>query len=575
MRKSSSSAKGKHVLKKATRFIGFCLFLGISSTAAHAQTINAASCNLSDVQSALSSVNQATATVVIPAGTCSWSSALSYAVPSSVTSLTIQGQTTVNCTGTAGTSSYACTSTDTTVLVDSYSSAGQAIWNLNIGSAAFRITGITFKGGTVSAGVTKPNGFITFTGSSQSLRMDHCHFNTSTYNGNIGGGATIFSPIAGVFDHDLFDLVYQNNGIRTYAGSGDFGDALWSQATNFGGSNFIFIENTVFKGGFVNDCNNGGRMVVRYTTYSADPYDYTADSGGLQTHAMGQGVQRERGCRAMEEYHNYVYNPTPSTPQYSAADGNSGTGLRWGNTIGTGYNNDIVLQEVREVSSNNCGGGSGNLGACQAPATGVGYCGSNSSGATSPWDGNSVTATGYPCINQTGRGQGDLLNGANFPNALNTVTNSISWPHNKREPWYVWNETIAAGNVSLAPGWNGVSRVANRDFYSQVSANANTTPTSPFNGTTGTGFGTLANRPTTCTAGPGGTYDASPTGSYGVAYFATDASGGNGELYVCTSTNTWTAIYSPYTYPHPLVVGGTTEMSGSPNPPTGLVATVQ
>ena len=28
--------------------------------------------------------------------------------------------------------------------------------------------------------------------------------------------------------------------------------------------------------------------------------------------------------------------------------------------------------------------------------------------------------------------------------------------------------------------------------------------------------------------------------------------GGEGELYVCTATNTWTAIYRPYTYPHPL-----------------------
>src|SRR5215469_9061890 len=308
MRKSSSSAKGKHVLKKATRFIGFCLFIGISSTAAHAQTINAVSCNPSDVQGALNSANQATTTVVIPAGKCSWSSALSYTVPSSVTSLTIQGQTTVNCTGTAGTSSYACTSADNTVLVDSYSLSGQAIWNLNIGSAAVRITGITFQGGSLSAGVTKPNGFITFRGSSQSLRMDHCHINTTTYGANAGGAVTIFSTISGVFDHDLLELVYQNNGIRTYAGSGDFGDALWSQPTNFGGSNFIFVENSVVKGGFVNDCNDGGRMVVRYTTYSSDPNDYTADSGAIQTHAMGQGVQRERGCRAMEEYHNYVYN---------------------------------------------------------------------------------------------------------------------------------------------------------------------------------------------------------------------------------------------------------------------------
>jgi chitobiase/beta-hexosaminidase-like protein len=77
-----------------------------------------------------------------------------------------------------------------------------------------------------------------------------------------------------------------------------------------------------------------------------------------------------------------------------------------------------------------------------------------------------------------------------------------------------------------------------------------------FTGATGTGFGLLSARPATCTAGSGGTYHASPTGSYGVAYWATDANSGNGELYVCTATNTWTGIYQPYTYPHPLVSGG-------------------
>ncbi|MGA9315345.1 MAG: hypothetical protein WBV77_12025 [Solirubrobacteraceae bacterium] len=95
-----------------------------------------------------------------------------------------------------------------------------------------------------------------------------------------------------------------------------------------------------------------------------------------------------------------------------------------------------------------------------------------------------------------------------------------------------------------------------------------------FNGTTGTGFGLLAARPSTCTPGPGGTYYSSPTGSYGVAYWATDANSGNGELYVCTATNTWTGIYQPYTYPHPLVAG--TQSGGNPpNPPQNLTATVE
>src|SRR5215472_5488623 len=160
--------KEKDVLKKAPLFIGFCLFIGIWGSAAHAQAINAASCNLSDVQRALNSVNQATATVVIPSGTCSWSSAVSYTVPSSVTSLTIQGQTTVSCTGTAGTSTYACTPTDNTVLVDAYAAEGGTILHITTGgpSSYFRMTGITFKGGNIGTSIQKYNGFISFSGSS-------------------------------------------------------------------------------------------------------------------------------------------------------------------------------------------------------------------------------------------------------------------------------------------------------------------------------------------------------------------------------------------------------------------------
>jgi hypothetical protein len=76
---------------------------------------------------------------------------------------------------------------------------------------------------------------------------------------------------------------------------------------------------------------------------------------------------------------------------------------------------------------------------------------------------------------------------------------------------------------------------------------------SSFDGTSGVGCGTLADRPVTCTAG--------------VAYWATeqscttidDANVGahptapiSGTLYKCITPNTWTEYYTPYTYPHPL-----------------------
>jgi hypothetical protein len=382
---------------------------------------------------------------------------------------------------------------------------------------------------------------------------------------------TIYSEMYGVVDHNKFEFYGQTNGVRDYPEA--YGDTAFSQPTQFGTANFVFIEDNVFNGGFVNDCNNGGREVARYNYYSANPNDPVADSGAIQTHEISQGVSRYRGCRALERYHNYAYNPTPSSPEYGAGDAGSGTGLHWANTISTGYNYDIVTQYIgRELAANNCGAGANHAGGCPASPSSFGYCGTGSTGVTSSWDGNSNPTTGYPCMGETGRGQGDLVNNANFPSAANSVSGTQSWPHEKREPWYIWNETMAGGSALIAnPAWNGVQMKPDRNFYAQVANTPNSSPTSPFNGTTGTGFGTLANRPTTCTAGPGGTYDTSPTGSYGVGYFATDQN----TLYVCTSTNTWTAIYQPYAYPHPLTAGGTTLSGNTPTAPTGLVAIVQ
>jgi hypothetical protein len=483
-----------------------------------------------------------------------WTSGVNLTIPAAVTSVTVQGNTTVNCTGTAGTSSWICPATDTTILTDQVPGSNVVMMAFNTGSSTstvLRITGLTLQGGSaLPSGNNKPNGFMTFAGSTQNLRVDHVHFNTQTYLVNtqtfagFGGGATIYYTVMyGVFDHNHFDAYGSENGVRYYSTN----DYPWTQPTQFGTGNFIFIESNYFNGGFVNDCDNAGREVVRYNTILSDSNDSVGDSGAIQTHVLGQGQIRNRSCRAMEEYKNWYNNPTPSFPEFGSADIDAGTGMRWGNTLAAGYKWDLVAQEIREVASGHP--------QTDAPS-GMGYCGSASNGNASPWDANSgLHSGGWPCIDQTGRGQGDQLSGnpptitnatiSCTPNAATAPPTCNAWPHEKLEPWYVWMEPTGTQGFILFQNYNGVTRNNNLDIFSN---NTGCEPNGCSNLTTGVGWGTFAQRPASCTAGPGGTYGQSPVGSYGVAYWATDQN----TLYICTAANTWGATYAPYTYPHPL-----------------------
>jgi hypothetical protein len=504
-------------------------------------TITAANLSSTEVQRVLDAAT-AGMTVILPAGTGHWTAQVFKALPPNVT---IRG---------AGTTAIG--GGDQTVIIDDYA-ANAPVFSLSAAATGvLRLTGVTLQGGV---GGVKNNGYFNVSGYAGSqVRIDHCHLNGKTYTPNGSGNeknrSAIGSGIIGVLDHCVLD--YRGTGaVYVYNGTNS-GNAEWAQPTNFGSANFFFFEDNIVIGtdssrdARVTDSYTGGRWVIRFNTLTACCIN--------EDHATGHGGN-DRGRRAGEAYGNYCQvGPTQTEPNFVMSDQGSGTTMIWGNYAPGVFKNCITFHVTRCLGQS--GGGTYN----QTPTpNGWGYAGTAYSGTGSNWDGNTDPVTGYPCLDQPGRGQGDLIFGDNntvFVNIVNTRTGTIAYPQQAVEPIYIW-----ANTMSPAPGWGGTtypnlnntgSRVqANREYYAQASG-IQTSPTSPFNGTSGCGWGTLANRPTTCTTGVGyfatdqGNWNHSATNPYGV-----QQNGASGVLYIATATNTWALAYTPYTYPHPLNTG--------------------
>lgn len=489
----------------------FVLFL-CSLPMAEAQTINASSCSSSDVQSALNQVSANGATVVVPSGSCTWTSAVSL---SSSYSFTLQGQSTVATTNAQGNPG---SFKDSTLIIDGRSSGNTPVLSIVLkgsSSQVVRITGISLQGGPVVY-----NGDLLLSGNTGQARLDHSHFIDLN-----DLAVSMYEPMTGVADHNLFDAGTNTvwNGIRVYNMGGDgYGDTPWTVGPGFGTSAFIFMENNTFNNGFMNDCEMGGAFVARYNTYNVTAANQNI---GIQSHATGS-QPRGRGCRAWEVYDNVIGGGGGSI-QYSAGFQTSGTGLWWGNTVSNSQH-DIAFNSDRDSSTEY---------SQTMPPNGWGYCGSVHSGTASGWDQN-TNSGGYACLDQIGRGQGDMLSGY-WPNVQDNSHPGVytgSWPNEVLQPAYIWMESYSgASSLVIVNSPNGNIQ-ANRDYYA---------PVSPFTGATGTGYGTSSAMPSTCTTG--------------VGYWATDKN----EFYTCTATNTWTPYYSPYTYPHPLV-GSSSSSSATP-----------
>jgi len=545
----------------ASGCVAIFIFVLFGGSVCRAQgTYTAASCNQSDVNAVINGPTHTAIngdTIIIPAGTCTWTSSITITV-----AIDITGTGTPNSGG--GTSGAGASNT---TLIDNIGSGSLGFFlftNLSVGQTA-KVELLTLAAASGAAADSLISS-MQFTGTCTTTapycpnaRVDNITFGANTWEGPLEACLIVTDNVFGVADHNtstetsaggspcLVDVNYSG-----WQGVGQWGDNSFGSADTFGTNQTFYIENNYLSGvrGSENDVstqnsfNNvgGSRYVCRFNTV------VNMSTTGLCSAHGTAWTGRPRGQRQVEVYYNTVGIGAAGC---DSVDGlNAGVGYYFSNSVsapGGGCNQFVSLDIPTFIKT--------------APPWG-------SCNGTGLYDQIPFTSTSA-CIDQVGSGVGRLLQGATTPVLL--TTGVAGWPSPALDPVYEAGDKMVTGGfgtpVAIATDGTSTRVLFNRDVYAEVSQSAQNSPTSPFNGTVGTGYGTLANRPTSCTP-------------Y-VGYWATDqgnwngtGSGGQGELYTCTATNSWTMSYEPYSYPHPLTAGGSTT-SGGPNPPSGLTAAVE
>jgi len=545
----SPGVHGKDAMKSVIILAGLVLPLFIAP--AWATDYPASSCSYEDVRSAVRKASPGDS-VTIPACTqTNWTRKLHIAC------ITLQG------TGDAlGDGAH-------TIIGDDAGAKSEVI-RVNCSSPdRFRITNIEIVG----VGASHYDGMIRVSGTSSPFRIDHMKFTRMRSKGIV---LAHDSCSRGVIDHNEFNGSFKI-GVEVHHGDcngGAFGDGPWATASDFSGSlvDYVVIEDNTFNDSFADagpgaiDMFDGSRVIFRHNTLK-DLTGHGTDSS-----------QRRRGQR-IAIIHNNTFVPTKANVD-SAIIYRGGTGLNYSNTfrkLGPSLyykNYPIKLQNFRDVDrfrpfgvcagygrwDNNDGivyvsgtATSGSVAGALEDATkdfttacAGGNCGKGDysiHNITKGWGSSiaSVTATtvanhpsayrqprawsagdsyeilkAYPCLDQVGRGAGDLLRGR--------PPKPVGWPDQALEPVYSFNN-VNENNSSAKEARAATIHInANRDFFNEVAG---------FDGSAGVGIGALASAPETCTDYTGWFDDTvSPK-----------------KFYQCQS-DTWVLYYTEGPYPY-------------------------
>jgi hypothetical protein len=315
---------------------------------ATAATISAASCSNASVQAAVDAAATGD-TVLIPAGTCTWTAQVT--LPASK-AITLQG---------AG--------IDATTIVDGVST--EIVLALQAAAGAFqRVTALTMDARLTEKSGSGPQIYVSGSGL-DAFRIDHIRISNLKQRGilvNAGGG-----ELSGLIDHNVFECPgdFSCKGL-SLSGAGAEDSRAFSRPIALGTNKSIFVEDNVFNYAFPNDgaldAYAGARYVFRFNTVNGTNIEHHgADSGGF------------RGVHSFEIYGNNFTIARDWRMFYFR----SGTGVlfdsTWAGPFGDAEFNVYRARPENFPPWGQCDG-------------------------SSAWDGNrgSGSNRGWPCLDQTG-----------------------------------------------------------------------------------------------------------------------------------------------------------------------------
>jgi len=291
----------------------FCTACQVTAPHISGNTITAASTSLTDVRAAINMADPGD-TVIVPAGTATWASTLSYSK-----AIHLEG---------AGVGKTVITHNDVAMRSNI---AEDLPWT---------ISGFDFIGANQSA--------IRARGNSKSVVISGCRFRNTTSSRTL---AVLFGDPAdlGSYMHGVVaDCIFLDTYVFVSCG---MGETSWQAPTNLGGGDAIYFEDCSFtypNGANTNviDSNNGARYVMRHN-YIEDAY---CEAHTLQNGWVDYFV---RGTRLVEIYENDFRCVRDDWNHWTAMFIRAGTGVIFNNTSthvgGLPRQLMVVLDNVRSM----------------------------------------------------------------------------------------------------------------------------------------------------------------------------------------------------------------------------------